>query len=95
MVLIFHMCNNYAWIFWFISKKAEYAKMGSKNQLKMFFCMIISYTSNLHLKLIFLNLMNWKIAKQFNEKIVFCVAFSFKISWFKNFHVIYFFIKLT
>jgi hypothetical protein len=34
--------------------------MGFKNQLNMFFYMIISYASNSHLDLKFLNLMNIK-----------------------------------
>jgi hypothetical protein len=39
-------------------QKHKNTKIHFKDQLNMFFCMIISYTFDLHLELAFLNVMN-------------------------------------
>jgi hypothetical protein len=50
----------------------------------------------MHLKLDILNLTNIeKVAKLFDKGIISLVAFCFKIERIWNFHVIFYFIKLT
>jgi len=76
-------------------------KMGVKNQLNMFFHMIISYTCDLHLELDFLNLMNiknywndlvkesfpvWPFVLEFQDFEIF-IWFIFSSNW-RNEHVV-------
>ncbi len=53
-----------------------------KNQLNMFFCMIISYTSDLHLELENLNIIN--IKNYLNDLIKELFPLQFFVSKFKN-----------